>query len=91
VSWDHSSGESERTTVHLTAGHGAVVRDGLMKHALYRDDEGRVHECSAVCPHLDGIVSWNNAEKRWDCPVHGSRFDRFGRAINGPAGAIWHR
>jgi glycine/D-amino acid oxidase-like deaminating enzyme len=69
----------------IPPGHGAIVRDGLMKHALYRDDEGRLHECSAVCPHLGGIVSWNKAEQSWDCPVHGSRFDRFGKVINGPA------
>ncbi|MCA1793688.1 MAG: Rieske 2Fe-2S domain-containing protein [Desulfobacteraceae bacterium] len=44
-----------------------------------------MHEHSAVCPHLGGIVDWNNSEKTWDCPCHGSRFDCHGRVITGPA------
>ncbi|MEY4939694.1 MAG: hypothetical protein RIQ93_1429 [Verrucomicrobiota bacterium] len=64
---------------------GAVVRHGLSKVAVYRDPHGALHECSAVCPHLGGIVTWNHSEKMWECPVHGSRFDRFGAVVNGPA------
>jgi len=64
---------------------GAVVRRGLTKVAAYRDERGTLHECSAVCPHLECIVHWNDDEKTWDCPCHGSRFDRFGAVLNGPA------
>jgi glycine/D-amino acid oxidase-like deaminating enzyme/nitrite reductase/ring-hydroxylating ferredoxin subunit len=64
---------------------GALIRRGLSKIAVYRDDQGKRHECSAVCPHLNCIVQWNDAEKTWDCPCHGSRFDSFGKVINGPA------
>lgn len=64
---------------------GAVMRHGAKKVAVYRDESGEVHRCSAVCPHLYCIVDWNAAEKTWDCPCHGSRFDRFGKVINGPA------
>jgi glycine/D-amino acid oxidase-like deaminating enzyme/nitrite reductase/ring-hydroxylating ferredoxin subunit len=66
-------------------GSGAVVRRGLKKIAIYCDDSGQLHERSAVCPHLEGIVMWNHSEKTWDCPCHGSRFDRFGKVVNGPA------
>lgn len=69
----------------IPRGGGAVIRHGAGKVAVYCDEEGRLHECSAVCPHLGGIVSWNQAEKSWDCPVHGSRFDCFGKVIAGPA------
>jgi glycine/D-amino acid oxidase-like deaminating enzyme/nitrite reductase/ring-hydroxylating ferredoxin subunit len=64
---------------------GAVIRRGAAKIACYRDATGALHERSAVCPHLGCIVQWNPAEKTWDCPCHGSRFDRFGEVINGPA------
>jgi Rieske Fe-S protein len=64
---------------------GAVIRRGAAKVAVYRDATGELHERSAVCPHLGCIVQWNPAEKTWDCPCHGSRFDRFGSVISGPA------
>lgn len=46
---------------------------------------GVTRTVSAVCPHLGGIVSWNDAESSWDCPLHGSRFDVSGRLLEGPA------
>jgi glycine/D-amino acid oxidase-like deaminating enzyme/nitrite reductase/ring-hydroxylating ferredoxin subunit len=64
---------------------GAVIRKGLSKIAAYRDRDGVVHSMSAVCRHLGCIVAWNSAEKTWDCPCHGSRYDARGEVINGPA------
>lgn len=69
----------------ITPGSGALIRRGMHKIAAYKDESGHVTECSAVCPHLYGIVVWNETEKTWDCPCHGSRFDRHGRVITGPA------
>jgi Rieske Fe-S protein len=66
----------------------ALIRRGLHKLAVYRDPSGAVHDLSAVCPHLGCIVQWNVTEKTWECPCHGSRFDRHGSVINGPATAI---
>jgi glycine/D-amino acid oxidase-like deaminating enzyme len=64
---------------------GAVMRRGLSKIAIYRDEKGALHERSAVCGHLGCIVHWNSAEKTWDCPCHGSRFSSLGKVLNGPA------
>ncbi len=75
------------TVRDIPSGQGAVLRSGLSKIAVYRDESGTVHRRSAVCPHLKCIVAWNDAEKSWDCACHGSRFDRFGRVLNGPANA----
>lgn len=69
----------------IAPGSGGVVRRGLTKVAVYRDPAGVVHECSATCPHLGCVVHWNNVEKSWDCPCHGSRFDCYGTVVNGPA------
>ena len=56
------------------------------KLAIYKDNNGEVHTFSAVCTHLGCIVSWNELEKSFDCPCHGSRFSgQTGNVINGPA------
>ena len=69
----------------IPRGHGAVLRAGLSKVAIYRNDHGKVHKCSAICTHLQCVVKWNHIEQSWDCPCHGSRFDPFGRVLIGPA------
>jgi glycine/D-amino acid oxidase-like deaminating enzyme/nitrite reductase/ring-hydroxylating ferredoxin subunit len=79
-----SPGDADSFT-NMGLGDGMVIRQGFSKVAVYRDENGTFHFHSAVCPHLGGIVHWNSAEKTWDCPCHGSRFDRNGVAINGPA------
>lgn len=69
----------------LGPGDGAVVRRGLRKVAVYRDESGLLHESSAVCTHLGCIVTWNPLEGCWDCPCHGSQFSPEGAVLNGPA------
>lgn len=69
----------------IMPGHGATIRRGLHVIAAYRDEAGACHTKSARCPHLNGVVRWNEVEKTWDCPCHGSRFDAHGRVLNGPA------
>ena len=73
------------STRNIKRGRGAVVRRGLTKFAICRDEEGVLHEHSAICPHLGCVVRWNPGEQTWDCPCHGSRFHRDGHAVNGPA------
>jgi glycine/D-amino acid oxidase-like deaminating enzyme/nitrite reductase/ring-hydroxylating ferredoxin subunit len=69
----------------ITPNNGAIVVEGGRKIAVYRDERGTLHRRSAVCPHLGCIVAWNPAAATWDCPCHGSRFDRFGGVFNGPS------
>lgn len=47
--------------------------------------DGVTSSVSAVCPHLGGVLSWNDAELSWDCPLHGSRFTAEGTLLEGPA------
>lgn len=69
----------------LAPGEGGLMRRGLKKVAVYKDEVGNVIERSAVCTHLGCIVHWNGFEKCWDCPCHGSQFAPDGEVLNGPA------
>ncbi|HEX2056028.1 MAG TPA: Rieske 2Fe-2S domain-containing protein, partial [Nitrospiraceae bacterium] len=82
---DWVTGGDVNSAEEIATDSGAVIRRGLKKVAVYRDTSGGLHERSAVCTHLGCIVTWNEKEKTWDCPCHGSRFDRLGKVINGPA------
>lgn len=82
---DYVTGGDVESVDQIAKDSGAVIRRGALKVAVYRDATGELHERSAVCTHLGCIVAWNPAEKSWDCPCHGSRFDKFGSVTNGPA------
>lgn len=79
------TGGDVRSETQIPLGSGAVIGWGLGKVAVYRDEQGRFHRSSAVCNHLGCIVAWNDHEKTWDCPCHGSRYDPQGEVIHGPA------
>jgi glycine/D-amino acid oxidase-like deaminating enzyme/nitrite reductase/ring-hydroxylating ferredoxin subunit len=67
-------------------GEGAVVRTaGGDRVAVYRDEAGVLHGVSPRCTHLGCLVGFNAAERAWECPCHGSRFDTDGKVIEGPA------
>jgi len=82
---DRVTPAEENDLASLRENEGALVRVGAKKVAAYRDPEGQTHLLSPVCPHLGCYVHWNDAEKSWDCPCHGSRFDPLGKVLNGPA------
>jgi len=82
---DYVTAGDIKTVEELKPGQGAIMREGLSKIAVYRDDKGAIHRRSAVCPHLGCVVSWNACERTWDCPCHGSKFSAEGRVYNGPA------
>jgi len=66
-------------------GEGKTLKVDDEKIAAYRDGSGALHLVSATCTHMGCIVHWNNAEKSWDCPCHGSRFSVDGKVLEGPA------
>ena len=61
--------------------HGAHTVKGLSKHLL-PSGKGKV---IPNCPHMGCRLEWNPDEESYDCPCHGSRFDREGHLLDGPA------
>jgi glycine/D-amino acid oxidase-like deaminating enzyme/nitrite reductase/ring-hydroxylating ferredoxin subunit len=74
-----------RSADDVPAGEARVVRSGLGKIGVYRDDAGVAHGVSLRCTHLGCLLHFNSAERSWDCPCHGSRFDVDGEVLAGPA------
>jgi glycine/D-amino acid oxidase-like deaminating enzyme/nitrite reductase/ring-hydroxylating ferredoxin subunit len=75
----------------LRPGEGRIVEIRGRHCAAHRTDDGRLLAVSPVCTHLKCIVHWNNAERSWDCPCHGSRFDVDGSVLEGPAATALER
>ena len=73
------------TLEDLHPGQGRVISYRGKKVAAYRQPSGDVLPCSAVCTHLKCTVKWNDLERTWDCPCHGSRFRPSGEVLTGPA------
>ena len=69
----------------IGAGEARVIKRDGKELAVYRTPGGELKIFSAVCTHMGCIVNWNNAEKSWDCPCHGTRFDVEGEVLEGPA------
>jgi glycine/D-amino acid oxidase-like deaminating enzyme/nitrite reductase/ring-hydroxylating ferredoxin subunit len=82
---DYVTAGAIKSIDELQPDQGAIMREGMSKLAVYRDEGGNVHKLSAVCPHLGCIVAWNSTEKTWDCPCHGSKYRADGRVYQGPA------
>jgi len=74
-----------RSAAEVPDGQARVVRDGTELTGVYRDEDGRAHGVSLRCTHLGCLLRFNDTERSWDCPCHGSRFDVRGNVLEGPA------
>ncbi|RZT00875.1 FAD-dependent oxidoreductase [Cuneatibacter caecimuris] len=75
----------KETLGHIQPGHGGIVSYKGEKIGVYKDEEGKCYLVHAACPHLGCQLEWNPAEKSWDCPCHGSRFNYQGHLLDNPA------
>jgi glycine/D-amino acid oxidase-like deaminating enzyme/nitrite reductase/ring-hydroxylating ferredoxin subunit len=66
-------------------GEGKVIAVDGQKVGVFRDPDGRLHGVNPTCTHMACIVSFNDAEKTWDCPCHGSRYSVDGEVLHAPA------
>ncbi|MGZ3862249.1 MAG: FAD-dependent oxidoreductase [Bacteroidia bacterium] len=74
-----------QTISSIEKGEGKVIELKGEKYGIFKDEDDTLHIVSSACTHLKCTVKWNNSEKSWDCPCHGSRFTYDGKVINGPA------
>lgn len=84
----HENGDSQsivRGVTGIARNEGGVIIKGEARVAVWRDGAGKLHRFSAACTHKGCTVTWNNADRTWDCPCHGSIFAADGSVIHGPA------
>ncbi len=74
-----------RDASELAPGEGDVVKLDGATVAAFRDDDGTLHAVDPTCTHIGCRVAFNDAERSWDCPCHGSRFTVDGEVLQGPA------
>lgn len=89
--FDRVASADVKSAADVPLGEGKLMTVGGKKVAVYRAPDGAVCAMSATCTHLGCIVHWNTAEKSWDCPCHGGRYDALGKVINGPPTRDLHR
>ena len=65
--------------------NGAIIEINTELVGVYKDINGEIYAVKPICSHLGCLLNWNNTDKTWDCPCHGSRFDFTGKNIYEPA------
>ncbi|MCF3943418.1 FAD-dependent oxidoreductase [Oceanobacillus alkalisoli] len=75
----------DRSPESLANDEGAIVTLNGQRKGAYKDEQGQLHIVDTTCTHAGCEVNWNDGERTWDCPCHGSRFDYTGEVIEGPA------
>ncbi|WP_010632077.1 FAD-dependent oxidoreductase [Sporolactobacillus vineae] len=78
-------GQEEKSIADLGNDQGAIVSLNETRAGVYKQPDGKVVIVDTTCPHLGCEVNWNQSERTWDCPCHGSRFRANGEVIDGPA------
>ncbi|WP_054958080.1 FAD-dependent oxidoreductase [Paenibacillus dakarensis] len=88
VAKEFVSGKLERAHKNIEEiepGEGTVVRHNGKRAGAYKDEKGNLYLVDTTCTHLGCETEWNEGERSWDCPCHGSRFKYDGEVIEGPA------
>ncbi|MBR0350258.1 MAG: FAD-dependent oxidoreductase [Clostridia bacterium] len=65
--------------------NGGIIKIDGQNIGIYKDEKGNIYAVNPTCTHLGCLLTWNNLDKTWDCPCHGSRFDYTGKNLYDPA------
>lgn len=66
-------------------GEGKIVQVQGIKVGVYKDNLGKTYQVKPICTHLGCELNFNQVEKTWDCPCHGSRFNYKGESLETPS------
>ncbi len=69
----------------IKKGNGGIIKIEGKAVGIYKDEEENIYAVNPTCTHLGCLLTWNNIDKTWDCPCHGSRFDYKGKNLYDPA------
>ena len=69
----------------IATGSGGIIEINGEKVGIYKDESGKIYAVKPICTHLGCLLSWNDIDKTWDCPCHGSRFNFDGKNLYEPA------
>jgi len=72
------------TKNNLQRSQGGLMKINHKLYAVYLDRQGIYHYFSPYCPHLKGLLSFDEKNQIWHCPCHQSVFDCYGKLIEGP-------
>ena len=76
---------SDTSLENIKPHSGDIIELDGKKVGVYRDKENKIHAINPICTHLGCLLTWNDIDKTWDCPCHGSRYDAMGKNLYGPA------
>ena len=76
---------SDVSLENIKTNSGNIIELDGRKIGIYRDKENKIHAMNPICTHLGCLLTWNDIDKTWDCPCHGSRYDCYGKNLYGPA------
>ena len=75
----------EESLESIKKDNGGILKINGTAVGIYKNKDGQIFAVNPTCTHLGCLLTWNNLDKTWDCPCHGSRFDYHGKNLYDPA------